>query len=595
LPQIEIENVGGSNSVFLGTERFRHANNLEVDTTTAYFAGEWLTGAHTIKFGIDYKENDTFNEFVFSSLGSYVFDSIDDFEAGIPREFDYRIGSDPSNPFPAADWSYNTVGLFAQDTWEIAYNFSLTYGLRIDLPEVDDSPLFNPLFTDTFGFRNDGTIDGNEVIQPRIGFNWDFSGEYSQQLRGGFGLFQGSAAGVWLSNPFTNPGGNLNVFNERQFADGELAFSADPDNQPIPGAGPGVAAQDVDVLAEDFEQPTVWKANLAYDRELPWGVNMTLEVQHSETENGIQYEHLNLGAPTGNLPDGRLSYFCDTASGSGDRCNADSRFDDVVLLRNSDLGSTTNFTAEFSKTFGDNWNTSLAYTTGRSDDVNSGTSSRAISNWNNRAVFNPNEEVEGVSNYEIRERLIASVQWRDQLFDGLDTSVGVFFESRSGRAFSFTFDNDANGDDIRDNDLLFVPANPGDVQLTDPAEEAAFFDLVNSTPCLSRFSGGTVTRGHCRSPNTKSFDVKISQEIPGFGYGTGEIFFNILNFGNLINDDWGHIDEVPFEYVAEVVDFEGLTDDGRFIYDLTRTDFTRRQDGSGQSRWSVQLGLKFTF
>lgn len=210
-------------------------------------------------------------------------------------------------------------------------------------------------------------------------------------------------------------------------------------------------------------------------------------------------------------------------------------------------------------------------------------------------AWSPNEDVASTANYEIQERIIGSLTWRKQLFAGRDTTVGLFYEGRSGRPYSFTFDNDANGDFIRDNDLLFVPSRPGEVIFTDPAEEARFFDLVNQTSCLAQFRGQVVTRNHCKSEFTHQVDVRIAQEFPLFWDLKGEAFVNILNFGNLIDDDWGLIDEVPFEFVAEVVDFEGISDDGRYIYDLTRDSFSRRVDGDAQSRWSVQLGVRVEF
>ncbi len=597
LPSVEIETDGGG--VFFGTERFRHANALSTDVTTFYAAAEYVTGDHNIKFGMDYKQTDINNVFVNDSLGAYQFLSIDDFAAGIPDTYSYRIGSDPADPFPAADWTLENIGLFIQDSWDVAYNFSLTFGVRIDIPNVDDTPLFNPLFTDTFGFRNDATIDGNEIVQPRVGFNWDLSeGQYASQLRGGVGLFAGSSAGVWLSNPFTNPGGNLNVFTE----DDTIRFSPDPDNQPLPAGGADARRQDVDVVDPNLEQPTIWRTNLAYDRELPWGISGTAELVHTEVENAIQYRHLNLGdpnvtaaTPNGLLPDGRESYWCNPASASGFRCNADSNFNDVLLLENTGEGSSTNFTLDFNKRFNDNWAVRVGKTWSRSDAVNPGTSSRAISNWDNRATFNPNEEQETTANYEIQSRTVASIEFRDNLFGDLETGVTLFWEKRSGRPFSFTFDNDANGDRVFDNDLLFVPAAPGDVQFTDPAEEAQFFALVDATPCLNEFRGTVVTRNHCRSESVSTLDVSIRQELPFFEWGSSEVYLNILNFGNIINDEWGRIDQVPFEYVAEAVNYRGLTDDGRYIYDLSRTEFTRREDGIGQSRWQVQLGVKIRF
>ncbi|MEM9301247.1 MAG: TonB-dependent receptor [Pseudomonadota bacterium] len=594
-PEVTIDTDAGD--VLFGTESFRHANLLDTEVTSFYAAGEYLWGDHTIKFGFDYKENTFDNTFVFNSLGEYLFESIDDFENNIVSEYQLRIGSDPNDPFPAADWGYENWGIFIQDTWDLSYNFSLTYGVRADFPVVDDRPPFNPLFEETFGFRNDGTIDGNEVIQPRVGFNWDLSGDYAQQIRGGVGLFYGSTVGVWLSNPFTNPGGTVEVYDERG---GEVFYTPDINNQPRPG-GPLGARQDVDALDPNFEPPTVWRANLAYDRELPWGINMTLEVVHSETENDVQFKHLNLGDPTGNLPDGRLSYWCDTANASGGRCNSNDQFDDVLLLENTSQGSSTQWTVEFSKQWGFNLDTNIAYTVSRADAVNPGTSSRAISNWNNRATFNPNEETVGTANYEIQERIIGSLTWRHQFFEGLDTTVGLFYEGRSGRPFSFVFDNDANGDFIRDNDLIFVPSRPGEVVFVDrngnpdPEGETSFFNLVNQNRCLREFSGRAVTRNHCKSEFTHQVDLRISQEIPLFWGARGEAFVNILNLGNLIDSDWGRISQVPFEYVAEVANYRGLTEDGRYQYEFTRDSFDFVVDGQAQSRWSAQLGFRVNF
>ena len=52
------------------------------------------------------------------------------------------------------------------------------------------------------------TLDGTSLWQPRIGFNLalDPTDRSKGQLRGGVGLFQGEAASVWLSNPYSNTG-----------------------------------------------------------------------------------------------------------------------------------------------------------------------------------------------------------------------------------------------------------------------------------------------------------------------------------------------------------------------------------------------------
>ena len=58
-----------------------------------------------------------------------------------------------------------------------------------------------------------------------------------------------------------------------------------------------VVNRNVNVIAEDFELPSVWKANLAFDHELPfWGVVSTVELLLTDVENALFYRTLNIGA-----------------------------------------------------------------------------------------------------------------------------------------------------------------------------------------------------------------------------------------------------------------------------------------------------------
>ncbi len=57
-------------------------------------------------------------------------------------------------------------------------------------------------------------------------------------------------------------------------------------------------------------------------------------------------------------------------------------------------------------------------------------------------------------------------------------------------------------------------------------------------------------------------DVSIKQEIPGFAEGhSGEVYFMVDNFANLLNSDWGVEKRLGFSDQA-VYDFGGLDDQG---------------------------------
>ena len=607
LPEVTIETDAGD--LLFGTELFRQANALNVQTDNIFLNANYFAGLHSFDFGVEYYEQAYDNLFVFGQNGQYVFESIDDFFTGNPDFYQFRTSSDPNNPdLPRTVWAYDRTGVWAQDTWQVTGDLTLQFGARYDEFGTDDRPLRNQLFEQAYGFSNQGTVDGEGVFQPRIGFNWQMGEEFDAQLRGGIGVFVGRQPGVWLSNPFTNPGGTIDVFNcfsTSQCGDAGVTFNPDVNNQPRVGGNAG-ARQDVDVVEDGFNLPTDILANLAYEMELPWFEDtiLGLEVIRAEVQEGIHYEHLNLGSPTGVSPvDGRNLYWSDPVTGSGGgRANSDPRFNDVLLLSNTDEGERTAATISLEKTWqmdsGDRVFGKLAYTHTDASDVNPGTSSRAISNWNNRAIFNPNEEVASPSNTEISNRVIALLSYQANWFDFGTTGFSAFFEHRSGRPFSWTFDNDANGDFIRDNDLLYVPAGPGDVIFTGgSAMEAEFLSFVESVDTLRNAKGTVVGRNTDRSSSVNQIDIRITQSIDIGNFSNLELFLDIENFGNLIDDDWGVIEQVPFEYVAEVVDFEGIDPaTGRYIYDYSgRTDFESRQDGAAQSRWAAQIGLRFDF
>jgi hypothetical protein len=110
-----------------------------------------------------------------------------------------------------------------------------------------------------------------------------------------------------------------------------------------------------------------------------------------------------------------------------------------------------------------------------------------------------------------------------------------------------------------------------------------------------------VERNSSFAPWTNNFDVRISQELPGFMKEHKTVLsLDILNFGNLLNKDWGRIDEVGFQAQGGLsrafVDGLGLTADGRYVYGVNNAveDLTTRQN-RGESQWAAQFTIKYEF
>ncbi len=620
-PQVQVD--FGRNQLNFGTEQFRHNNVLETETWSGYFAGNLFVGDHELKFGADYEKNDIFNLFLESNFGTYRFrdsfvdldgDGEDEFIPGLEnfRNGDYsdyalRIAAPGQNP--AAEFTLENLGVFFQDTWAVNANLTLTLGVRYDEPMLDDKPAFNQDALDAFGYRNDVTIDGNGLLQPRFGFNYTFDTERQTQLRGGIGLFQGAAANVWISNPFTNNGLTIDVFGcGSGFNDGcdEIVdlppISSDPDNQNQIGS----ARADVDILDPDLEQPSIYKANIAIDHELPWwGMVFSTELLWTQVKNGIYYEHLNLGAPTAIGQDGRQLFYGELGTDAffsdgfnpTSRANANRDFREVLLTKSTNKGDGQNLTVSLTKPMAeeDSWFWQVAYSFNEATDVNPLTSSRAISNWNGRMIFNPNENVASRSNYVVKDRFTAALSYRHYFFENYKTEVSVFYEGRKGKPYSWTYINDMNGDGIGGNDLMYIPSGPGDVSFTTAADEQAFWEFVGQNPELARYQGQVVDRNSAFSPWVNQFDVRILQELPGFfADNKAEIWVDILNFGNLLNDEWGQIEEIGFPLNRSFVNMVGVQD-GKYVYDFVRPENFSRRDRTGESRWAVQVGFRYKF
>ncbi|ADV26697.1 TonB-dependent outer membrane receptor [Pseudoxanthomonas suwonensis 11-1] len=633
-PSIQIQGFPGNSSVYLGTEVNTHVNIVESKELSLFAAANWYVGDHVVKFGFDHQNNDLMNFYGRNLNGSYAFSSLANFIAGTPSSYSVRAPRPNGGTIDdvPAEFTLKNTGVFLQDTWAVNYNLSLMYGVRVDIPEYSSQDLYNPLIEQTYGYDNTYVPD-TKLVQPRVGFNYTFDSERPTQLRGGVGLFGGAAPNVWLSGAYSNTGLNYVEYT----CNGAMApvFSANPAPNIPASCSAGNARANVDIIEPGFKAPSVWKSNLAFDHELPWyGIVASAEALYTKVKDGIFVQRLDLysdaagNGATAYGPDGRPLFWNEAGrdptkagrygidagtNGAAAKANRPDGIGDVLLVRNTDKGESTQLTVGLDKPLTGEWGWSLFYTYTTAKEVSPMTSSQNTSNWGNTVIGTVNENVAYDSRYAIKDRVTGQLHWQKAFFGDYKTKVSAFYEGRSGRPFSYIFYNDANGDGDPSrsgqagyyNDLFYVPAGPGDVLWTGgEAMEQQFFEWLSKHGDLAAYQGRIAPANAFRTKWTNSFDVRISQELPGFMQGhKTEVSLDIMNIGNLLNKKWGLIEDYGFNATARVANYAGIDPaTGKYVYNFsgTGTEPTIQENNNDKgntavSRWSVMLGIKYRF
>lgn len=663
-----------------GTEASRQRNALATKTKDIYAGANWSLGDHEVKFGSDLNSNKVMNAFLQNVNGTYTFGCIpniayaslggkviacdskvntnaefeaamlENFTNGRPTNYSLQVAT-PGHTLEdaVARFTLNNYGLFLQDTWSVNPQLTITAGVRVDMIGLDERPTRNAAIaaapgtptaagraTGGLSLDNTHTIDGQKLWQPRFGFNYKLPGvsDRPTQVRGGFGLFQGNAMSVWLGNPFQNNGVATRTISCSTTTNPACAsgiFSANPASQlsSLPGATP---AANVDVLSPDLKQPAVWKANVAFDTELPWyNMVFSAELLKIKAKQAIYFRHENLGAPTRIGADGRQLFWnaqglnpaCWTAAGLtinnipgctglSTRSRNNASYNNVLVAANTSQGYSNLATVSLTRPLMSGFGWSVSYTYSDSKEVSPLTASTSNTNWMARSTLNPNEEVLANSSYLVKDRINAMVNFRKAFFGNYRTSVGLFYEGRTGRPYSWTFGNDMNGDGITGNDLMYIPSAPGSGEVifrgdtaTNRANEDKFWSIVNQNGVLKRGAGGVMTRNNDFAPWTNSFDLRLSQELPGaLKTHKATITFDIFNVGNLINRKWGRAYEIGYQGAGtsgganarSFVDFVGMDANGKYIYRMRDSleNFDLKQTNN-VSQWAMQLTLKYDF
>lgn len=609
--------------VYLGADDSRQANKLSTESNFYKFVGKYLAGNHVITAGYEREELSIYNVFVQHSRGGEWdfyddaggnpahcaalsaqgrFDDaacgtsgIDKFELGRASRIYYGSGGESNDPYDAAaEFTNNQNSIYIQDELYFpAKDLSIVFGLRYEWFDSKDAPHFNQAFTDANGgLRNDHTIDGVDILQPRFGFTWGATEDL--QVRGGIGLYSGGNPNVWISNSYSNDGltnvqVNLRNYSVGSILDGSLPITGAPGFSPPQSLYDAVAAttpedantSNLALIDPNFKQPSDWKVALGVTWSMPWGgVQMDADWLHSETKDSAMYVDLSQEI-TGMTSAGYPIYGYTNG-------------EDNFMLTNSDYTASSDILSMMLSKYWDNGlDMSLGYAYTEAQDVSPMTSSVAGSNFSNLAATDINNPRPGTSNYEVPHRFTMRLSWGHEFFGDNETRVSLFGYSKQGQGQSYIMArNNLEGDGYYGRHLLYVPTGVDDpnVVFGSSFDTDAFFAWVKKEGLKS----GIMERNSQNAKWTTRFDLRVNQELPFFKSSKARLYFKVYNLGNLLNNSWGHVNDAQF-FTVEAVR-ASVNDAGQYVFSrFSGSDTNVNYLRENRSLWTVRLGVEINF
>jgi hypothetical protein len=588
-----------SGNVAFGPDQYRHGNALKNDTLSMRFLGEYLYGDHEITFGTEYDRIDVTNLFAPASLGVWVFNGIDNFENRIADDFDYSNAYTNDVKDAEAKFAFSTFTLFAEDSYYLTDDFLVTAGVRYERISSGDRPTENPNFKQRYGFSNAVNLDGEDIVLPRVSFNWDFNEDVV--IRGGIGRFSGGRPNVWLSNAYSNDG--ITYVTSRNAGD----FLTNVDVTAIPdGVKNAMEAGDgnVNVTDPNFKLPSDWRTSIAVDYTFAvpglgddW--YWSTEYLHVERENDVFWVDLTR-EKAGETAAGQTIYRAvDKLTGETTQ-----RYD-LMLTNAQEDGQSDIISTSLSKVFDSGLGFNMAYTHQNITEGTPGTSSTATSNFQYPVTTDRGRAEIGTAAYEIEHSFKMNVNYTAEFIANYATKFNLFFERRSGRPISWVLgafrDNDLGDQGAFDDSeayLPYIPTGPNDPNFVLKSnlswdEFASYLDKAG----LTKYAGGFAPKGSDRAPWVTRLDLNITQELPGFAKGhKGELFFNIRNLLNLIDSSKGQALRQNFS-TKTLVDYD-IDSQGRYVYGAPFGGFKAENWDTfdvEHSAWSIKIGVRYKF
>ena len=614
-----------------GYELFTYNNKVQNKVTTVTDNVTYYTGAHKLMAGISFEHQLALNNYQRGGTGYYRYRTLDDFLSGAaPESVALQYGYN-GNTNPGSSITFNQLGLYLQDEWDVLNNLKVQAGIRFDDLVFDNSDIMrnNAIYGLDFGGRHVDTgawPKNNIQISPRIGFSWDVFGDKSLKVRGGSGFFAGRIPLVFFTNMPQNSGmiqnlitatttyknGVVNTVDPRlaNFAGG-LVTDVDKIRELLGGpvnftSEDGVVSGDFAGVDNKFKMPQDWKSSIAIDYQVPVSFPLTVtgEFTYSKRINDIMLDNYNIkpideswqrlsGAdnryvypsdykynPTYTTADGTTKQFTGMAA--------------VLTNTSRGYGWTANITVNAEPV--KNLRLMAAYTHTVNKRVSGMPGSNASSAWTSLYTINgPNfPSVQTVSTV-IPDRFVANASYKYG-----KEHFSLFYEGYRSGGYSFYYGSDINGDNVG-YDLMYIPRDDSEIKFASDDDRIAFWDFVEQDDYLKNHKGEYAEAFSARGPWVHKIDFRWAHDFDlkvGSTQHKLQLSLDIQNIGNLFNSKFG-VEKVmtvnscnsgKILSVKEIKDgvpvFKCNVPQGASTYEFSNSN--------GQC-WRMQVGVKYFF
>lgn len=488
------------------------------------------------------------------------------------RLFGITYGNNEGHSMFTSEMSTNQWSLYLQDNMSLSDRLRLSVGVRFELPSYPKlKNNFNEdYYNIDFGgqhFRTDNVPDASISFSPRVGFNWDITGNRNLILRGGTGLFVGRMPFVWLVSAVGNSGMGQTSYIASQTKGTIPAFTTSQEDmlKQIGATSSTTIPSSPTILSEDLRMPKTWKASLAFDAKLPGDIDFTLEGIYNKDLNPVVVSNRDIywdGISTVDLGHGdirhKMAYY-------------DANHSAYVLENAGSKAYYMSLTAQLRKQFDFGLSLGASYTFSKAKSYTEGIGDQVSSAYNNyrNSVNAVNDNELGYATYVAPNRLLLSASYKLQeskytsstfslVYDGYQYGyLGDYSYSR----YSYIFASNVNNDALAPGNLIYVPASRQELDGWDFAESTYdggktytadmqrddFWAYIQQDDYLKNRTGQYAERGGAKMPWHHQLDFKYVRDMSlkiGSTRHTLQLGLDILNLPNFLCKDWGLFKQV---------------------------------------------------